>query len=375
MNKGPILSLFEHPLALGSFRNWTRLLLLSQGISPRYWWRVLSVSLITLLASPLRIYERLRYSHLVEQTEINPQPVFIIGHWRTGTTYLHHLLCQDQNFAYVSTFQSLAPELFLMGRRSLKPGLSRIATKFYPTRLIDNIPLVMDAPQEEEFAIANLSPYSFLHAYTLPNQAEEFFNKYVFFQGLTKTERFAWQDVYLNVLKKASIGSSGKPLILKNPANSARIRSLLEIFPQARFIHLVRNPYEVYRSTLQVFDTVLPKAQIQVFERQNIELLVRHVYVKLMRKFLEDRCLIPDGHLVEIRYEDLERAPVEQVEFIYTKLGLPNFQQAEYRFRDYLCANGEYKKNEYQIEEDDIRCVNQYWDFALKTWGYPRIEK
>lgn len=370
MDADRLLSLLEHPMILGSFRNWIRLLLSSQGVSNRYWWRVISVSLITLLSSPLRLYERLRFSRLVEQTDIDPQPVFIVGHWRTGTTYLHQLMCQDKNFGYVTTFQSLAPGMFLTGDHFLKPWMARISTSLHPTRLIDNVPLLMDAPQEDEFAIANMSPYSFLHAYTLPNQARDLFEKFVFFQGLSETDQQKWRDVFLTILRKATINSSGKPLILKNPANSARIKILLQLFPNARFIHIVRNPYEVYRSTLRVFQTIVPKAQIQAVDFGQIENLVLDVYVKLMQRFLHERNLIPNGQLVEIRFEDLERAPLEQMQLVYDQLGLPGFRFALPKMHEFVSTMSAYQKNEYQVSRKDLIRINESWGFAFKTWGY-----
>ncbi len=369
-----LLSLLEHPLILGSFRNWMRLLLTSQGISKKYWWRVLAVSFLTFLSSPLRVYERIRYSELIDQTVIDAQPVFILGHWRTGTTYLHQLLCQDKNFGYVTTFQSLAPGMFLTGDRFLKPWIAKISTSLHPTRLIDNVPLLMDAPQEDEFAIANMSPYSFLHAYTFPDQARRLFEKYVFFQGLSTIEQQKWQEIFLTILRKATINASGKPLILKNPANSARIKILLQLFPEARFIHIVRNPYEVYRSTLRVFETILPKAQLQVADFEQIKDLVLDVYVALMQRFLDDRNSIPKGHLVEIRYEDLERAPLAQMESIYSQLHIPGFLGALPNIQAFTKSNSAYRKNQYLVNQEEMKRVNQRWEFAFETWGYEQLE-
>ena len=374
MHTDDLASILEHPLALGSFRNWIRLILTSNGFSRQYLGRILSVSLLTLLASPLRVYERMRFSRLIVQTQIDPEPIFIVGHWRTGTTHLHHLICQDDRYGYVSTFQALAPDLYLVGRNSLKPVIAKIAKRFHPTRLIDNIPLSMDAPQEEEFAIANLSPYSFLHAYTLPQQALYLFEKYVLLQNLSNAELSDWRDTFLSILKKASISSSIKPLVLKNPVNSGRIGTLLNLFPKARFIHIVRNPYNVFRSTMGAFQTVLPKAQIQQISTNQIADLVITVYTRLMKKYLQDRRLIPIGNLVEIRFEDLELEPMTQIHNIYDSLNLPGFQRAERNMREYLNSISNYQKNGYKLNKDDIDCVNHHWEFAFRNWGYEQID-
>jgi hypothetical protein len=175
MTQAHRLSSIEHPLALGSFRSWLRLLRDSNGIDREFWLRALSISLSTFLTSSLRLYERIRYDRAVKSTAIHPSPIFIVGHWRTGTTHLHNLMCQDSNLGYVSTFQTIAPGFCLVGGTAIKSLLAKMAKKAHPTRLIDNIPLSFDAPQEEDFAIANMSPYSFLHLFTFPRQAPYFF--------------------------------------------------------------------------------------------------------------------------------------------------------------------------------------------------------
>ena len=109
MTQPDLLSHFEHPLALGSLRNWLRLLRQSDGVEARYAVRLLVVSSLALLTSPLRLWEQLRYGRELARTGTHPSPIFITGHWRTGTTYLHQLLCQDTNLGYVSTFQAMAP--------------------------------------------------------------------------------------------------------------------------------------------------------------------------------------------------------------------------------------------------------------------------
>ena len=35
---------------------------------------------------------------------------------------------------------------------------------------------------------------------------------------------------------------SPKRIVLKSPAHTARVRVLLELFPKARFVHIIRDP-------------------------------------------------------------------------------------------------------------------------------------
>jgi hypothetical protein len=93
----------------------------------------------------------------------------------------------------------------------------------------------------------------------------------------------------------------------------------------------------------------------------------------LMRKLLKDRALIPDGHLVEIKYEDLETEPIAQLQKIYDILGLPGFTEAEPCFVSYLDSIAGYQKNIHPEDDLLIEKVNQHWQFALEALGYERL--
>jgi len=364
----------EHPVALGSFRSWMRLLWGRDGIDKAYIPRLLFVSLTTLLTSPLRLWEWIRYGRAIKRTAIHPSPVFIIGHWRSGTTHLHNLMCQDKNLGYVSTFQAMAPGFCMVGDKRIKPALATLAHKRYPTRLIDNIPLTFDAPQEDEFALATMSPYSFVHSFTFPKQAASFFARYVLFDGLSEAVRAKWIRTYLAILRKATLRNGGHRLVTKNCGHSARIRTLLDLFPDAKFIFIHRNPYEVFLSTVHTHKTVIPRSQLQNTDPERIEARVLEFFTQLMQRYLADRSLIPAGNLVEIRYEDLEASPLNQLRSVYEALGLPGYDDAEQDFRLYIDSVSDYKKNAYEMNDDIVAKVNEHWQVAFDEWGYERLE-
>ena len=361
----------EHPVALGSFRSWLRLLRASGGIDSRFLLRALFVSSSTLLTSPLRFYERIRWKETIERTTIHPSPVFIVGHWRTGTTYLHNLICQDDKLGYVNTFEAMAPGFCIVGEKRVKPLLARIMQATHPTRVIDSVPLSMDAPQEEEFAIANMSPHSFLHAFTYPWRATDFFERCVLLRDLSERNLAEWKTAYLVILRKATHRLGGKRLVLKNPANSGRIRKVRELFPDAKFIHMVRNPYDVFLSTMWLHKMVLPRSQLQTIDLDQIEAHVLRSYTRLLQAYLVDKASIPAGNLVEIRFEDLEADPLAELRLVYERLDLPGFPAAEPALRAYISSIADYRKNRYELDAETIAKVNTQWRFAFDEWGYP----
>ncbi|HEY48579.1 MAG TPA: sulfotransferase [Dehalococcoidia bacterium] len=368
--------IFEHPLAFGSFRNWLRLLWDNKDIDRKFIPRALIVALSTLSTSPLKIYESLRYSRKVKNTAIHPSPIFIIGHWRTGTTHLHNLLCQDRNHGYVSTFQAFAPGLCLVGERFIKRPFNKLAQKMHPTREIDNIPLSLDNPEEEDLAVACMLPYSYLHMYTFPRRARHYYETYItFFENLPEPTIARWKKAYLTMLRKATLEAGGKQLVIKNCADSARIKMLLELFPEAKFIHIYRNPYDVFRSTKHLYRVVLERSQLQEIGLDVLEDWVLLFYAQLMQKFLADKVLIPEGNLVEVKYEELDKEPLAQLRKIYETLSLPGFDEAEPAFRAYLDSIAGYQKLSHKtVDTAAIEKINERWGFVFDALGYERLE-
>jgi len=363
----------EHPAALGSFRSWKRLLRACDGIDRRYRSRAAFVTCTTLLTSPLRALECLRHGRRIRNTSIHPSPVIIVGHWRSGTTHLHNLLFQDENLGSLTTFQALAPGFCLIGCGVIKRLISRFAAKHYPTRLIDSIPLDMDAPQEDEFGLANLSEHAYIHAFSFPRQASAVFDRSVLLEGLSEAQRARWTDTYLHLLRKTTLATGGKRLLIKNCAHSARIPLLLEQFPDARFIHIHRNPYKVFLSTRHMLNTVFLRSQLQEVDPDQLDRFILNTYVRLMERFLEDRPRIPDGHIIDVRFDALQQKPMETIRVIYQRLGLPGFEEAAPRIREYLDSVSDYKKNPYALDAETIEQVNRHWGFAFEQWGYERL--
>lgn len=368
--------LFEHPFIFGSFRSWLKVLWANRGIERKFIPRVLFVTLVSLSTSPLRIYESLRFGRTVRRTAVHPSPIFIIGHWRSGTTHLHNILVRDKNLGCVSMWQAFAPGLCLIDERVLKNPFNRVAKKMHPTREIDNIPLSLDNPEEEDLAIANMSPYSYLHMYSFPRRATYFFERYVtYFDNLPESIISQWRGIYLTILRKATLKAGGKQLVIKNCADSARIKPLLELFPNAKFIHIYRNPYNIFRSTQHLYRVVMERAQLQEVGQNEHENWVLLFYSQLMQKLLADKALIPAGNLVEVKYEDLDKEPIAQLRKIYETLGLPGFAEAEPAFRAYLDSIAGYQKLAHRTLDDNaIAKINSNWQFAFDALGYKHIE-
>jgi hypothetical protein len=345
-----------------------RLSLYVTAIHPSYAPRALLVLATSVASVPLRMWESIRWGKQIRQVRIDLAPVFVIGHWRSGTTHLHNLMSQDPALAYVSMYQAMAPNCSLVAERWLKPLLARIVPANRP---MDNMTWPVDAPQEDEIPLAKLTPYSFYLRALFPRQSPHLFRKYVLLQGAPASVGAELKRKYYRLLQVATLRAGGKRLVLKNPVNTARLRMLLDLFPDAKFIHVYRCPYDVFASTSHLYDRMLPITTLQRIRRADNPDVILTVYADMMRRFFADRPLVPAGNLVEVRFEDLERDPLGEMKRVYSRLNLPGYEESEPAFQSYLASQRTYQKNRLQLSADERRDIDERWAFAFAALGYP----
>ena len=369
MSSGRITTRIVHPYALNSLALWLDALRQYGGIAPRYLVKAIVSTVLSMMTSPLRLAERVFFKARVDSTSITEPPVFILGHWRTGTTFLHDLMVQDKETGYVSLFQTIAPESFFVGQKTLQPLAALGAPK---TRPMDNVVLRMGGPQEEEFGMANSCGLSFYVGWFFPKSMERLFDRYALLEGLSEGELAEWRHSYLYLLKAATRQYGGKRLVLKNPVNTCRIGAILELFPDAKFVHICRDPFEVFKSSLRLYRSVLDLVSLQTIDDDRIEEYVLKFYRQMMQQYLGDRDKIPAGNLVEVRYENLDENPVREIERIYEELALPGWDGSREEVAAYARAKESYTKNEFRISAAEIETVEKHWKFAIEAWGYQR---
>jgi hypothetical protein len=235
---------------------------------------------------------------------------------------------------------------------------------------MDEIKVEMDGPYEDEAALAVLYPWSFFHCLHFPRNAEEQYLKSIHFYEMTSDEKNKWKTTYQQFIKTITLANHGKRLLSKNPPNTARITALLELFPEANFIHIYRNPYKVYLSTKKMRQNVLDKLALQKASQEDIEQQVINNYIRLMSSYFEQQKKIQKDKLVEIQYEDLVTNPIEQVKKIYSTFKLPNFEDALPKMKKYLEKQSDYKTNVYAIDDKIVQHVNKNWKFTIDRWKY-----
>lgn len=369
MTEGQHRSDLRSPLAVNSLRHYYRL---RRELGPEDQDRKglhRHIIASSLFWSPLRTLERVLIDPRVDKVRIDQPPIFIIGHWRTGTTHLHNLMSLDPGLAYVTTFQTLAPECCVTGRYTLRPIM---ALNMPATRPMDNVALGIDLPQEEEFSLCNVTLCSMYNGFYFPRSLDRLFDRYVLFDGTSPAEIDEWQTVYTRVLKKATYVARGKRLVLKNPVNTARIPQLLGLFPGAKFIHIHRNPYEIFQSTNKLFRSVIDQVGMQSILTETIRAHVVRFFREMMTRYIETAPQAPQGDLVEVAYADLIANPVSEVARIYHELNLEGLDVTLPLAREYASKHRSYEPNRFALAADDADLIEREWGFAIDHWGYTR---
>jgi omega-hydroxy-beta-dihydromenaquinone-9 sulfotransferase len=339
------------------------------AIHPRYLLRLGLVLGSSVLSAPLRVWEQLRYGRAIARVRLEEPPIFIVGHWRSGTTHLHNLMSQDPALGYVSMYQAMVPNASLVGGRWLKALLTRLVPLKRP---MDNMVWPMDAPQEEEIPLAKLMPQSFYTRFLFPRKAGYLFKKYVLLEPASPRFTREFNRKYRQLLQVATWHAGGRRLVLKNPVNTARIRLLLELFPDAKFIHAYRSPYDVFSSTRHLHRKMLPLTTLQNIADDDKGEAVLSLYEQMMRRFFADRALIPEGNFTAVRFEDLERDPLGELRRVYEALDLPGHETAEPAFQAYVARQKDYRKNRLELTSDERQRIEGRWAFAFEALGYAR---
>lgn len=353
------------PLSGSSLRLFFRLLR-TYHVDRQHYPKVVFTFLLLLVATPFQWIDRLFFARRIGHYRLEEPPLFILGHWRSGTTLLHNLLALDPAAGFVTTYHAVFPH-------NLKSAwlFGTFMRIFMPRhRPGDQLELAVHLPQEDEYALSNLTHRSYYHFFYFPWAYEDFYDRYVRFAKLSQAERENWRNVYRNLVVRAAIDRGGKRMVLKNPINTGRIPMLLEIFPDARFVFLVRNPVEVYLSSVKFFTQLFPTLNLGDFSRAQIREMVLNTCEKLLRDYLAHHRLIPKKNLLEIRYEQLLADPLHQLARIYDAFGMRGYQQIAPSFSSYLDSQTERNSRAYRIYRTELDRVVDRLGFAMDLWNY-----
>jgi omega-hydroxy-beta-dihydromenaquinone-9 sulfotransferase len=323
-------------------------------------------SVVTLGNMVLKWFQNGLHGHRVRETELVDAPVFVVGHWRTGTTLLHELLVLNPRHTFPTTLQCLSPCHHLISEDFLK----RYASFLVPShRPMDNMATGWDRPQEDEFALCLMglpSPYADV---AFPNRPPMFPGS-LDLSGLTPSQLATWKRRFRRFLQELTYRDPRR-LVLKSPPHTARIPVLLEMFPKAKFVHIVRDPRVVIPSTVNLWKSMAKKHGLQTLRdesriREKVWREFRTVYDRLE----EAKPLIPAGQFHELRYEELVKNPLGEVRRVYEGVGLDGWGDAEPRIEQYFRDTAGYETNKYQLGDMERAEIEGRCGDVIRRYGY-----
>lgn len=358
---------WNHPLFGADFLTLMRLLTRHGPLPPRVWPLAAACVAASLGRAPFSLLETILVKADLDRHVDHPPPVIIVGHWRSGTTHLFNLLSRDPAFAWPDPFASGLPWDFLLLGRWFRPLLQRALPK---DRYIDRVKVTPEMPQEDEIGLAAMQTLSYYHGIYFPLHFGAEYRRGVFLDGVDQKTLRRWLRRFRFYHDKLLLARPGCTLLIKNPVYTARVALLRALWPDARFVHIVRNPYLVYRSTSRFYRTLLAKLALQPYMPDIAEQAILEGYPRMMARLAADTADLPPERLVTLRFEDLEQAPLEQLERIYRQLELPGFVAARPRFAAYLETVSGYQKNLHDFSADCVARVDRHWSAEVRALGY-----
>lgn len=333
--------------------------------------KVLLITLVILILSPFSLLERFRYHPRIRRIEIEYPPIFILGHFRSGTTHLQELFIKDKRLTYPNALDTVFPHHNIGSEFILRPVLKRVLPDKRP---MDNMRFGWEAPNEHDWTMTNLcllSPYS--GAY-FPNHLPNY-QKYFSFKDASVSERSRFSTFLTFFLKKITYKYGQKSIVMKSPPDTARLKLLAEIFPEAKFVHIYRNPYEVYYSTVKLY---LSAQEIYPLHRdkRDIPEFIFGSYNLMHENLYHDIPTISQDNFIEISYEELVKDRVGVMQQIYDKFNLPDFEEVKPRLQEYIDSLQTYMVDDYsKIPDTEKQEIYKRWKYTIEKWGYEKPQQ
>lgn len=358
---------FWHGMRFGTF--WHLLVNGRFGLSAGQIWQLPVILCIALLNSVLRPVQHLVFGRKLARTALAGAPIFIVGHWRSGTTLLHELMMLDPRFTAPTTYQCMCPNHFLL----TSSYADKVQFLLPGQRPMDGMQIAWQKPQEDEFALMNMghpSPYSdlaFPHAVPVwPGSLS--------LKGLSSAQLDAWKGALDVFLKRVTL-QDARTIVVKSPTHTARLKALLEIYPKAKFIFIHRDPEAVYASTVKLWGALEEAHGLQGVNEAGLAEKVLADFEDMFTAFNQDCRDVPAGQFTSVSYEELVADPVGSMQKIYQQLDLGGFDTVLPAIEDYFAERENYRADSYSLDEHVREEIARRWGPHLRQLDAVLAEK
>eukprot|EP00943_MAST-04B_sp_MAST-4B-sp1_P006016 g6016.t1 len=346
-----------------------------------YWPRILFITLMSVNNSIVSCVEHYVYGKAIQRQKLNDRPVFILGHPRTGTTHLFNILSLDTKFAYTNTFQAGFPSGFLMLER-FKKYLKNVVDDKRP---MDNMALTLDSPQEDELGVNVLSRGTSYYQPIVFMKNEKEYRDYINFEnGSSDYERELWLQSFLFLMKKVTLKHTktwdgkgeSKPLLIKSPVHTGRVKLLYQLFPNAKFIYIHRNPYDVFLSAARMADTAYWYSYLNTPTNEEVIEFIVWQYRNLYENYVRDREILPKENLYELSFDELNDDALKKMADIYSHFKWDDFVTSgmETRVKKYLKSLQGYQRStkSRNLTEEQREMIQSMWGDSFDQFNYAK---
>ncbi len=334
------------------------------------WPQVLAALGLSLVLLPVAAIEKAVYKKRIEAAEPKEAPVFILGHWRSGTTYLMNLMALDPQFSFFDMASTFTFPVFLTMRRPIEFLYKSLFTGHRP---MDNMTWDLHSAQEEVMALGTINPDAVTHMMAFPFHVDAY-TETALMEDQPEPRQTRWKESYEYLIKKLNFANPGKRPLTKSPDNTAKVQLLREIYPDAKFIHIYRDPYRVVNSTIHMFNTLFAQYSLQGLPcedmKEYVESKVVNLYKGLYNSYFRDMEEIPPENLIEVRYEDFVKDPVSYLEKCYAHLNIRNFEAVRSTLEEYVRGQKDYQVNKLKMDQELRERINRDLKFFFDRYGY-----
>ncbi len=354
-----------------TLRAWLKLL--HRGgyrVAPVRWGMALIITVLAVTVnSPWAFLQRILYGKKIRGVKLPGPPIFIVGHWRSGTTLLHEYMIRDPRYNFSDTYACYTPEHFIVSRFALRPLAALLMPKKRP---IDNMEAGFDRPQEDEFALVAMglpSPYRNL---IFPNNKPAIDTEYLTLRSISEEDKKRWLDGLDYFVKALTYLSPDKQMVLKSPPHTGRIAVLLERYPDAKFVHIHRNPYSIFPSTHNLWMRLSRDEGAQRPGGKGMDDYIFDSLNAMYDAFEEDVKLLKPDQYCEVAYKELTARPMESLEKIYRDLNLGGFENVRPIFEAFAATQKAYKKNKFEMAPELKEKIARRWHRYFERYGYEK---
>jgi hypothetical protein len=280
-------------------------------------------------------------------------------------------MASDQRFGVLTNYDALLPNVNLLLGKRMQPFFQRIINilKIKNPFFNNSIVNLDESAEEDDYLMNKASAYSAYWGLVFPKRWKEWLNGS---QQMSDPEYTSgWKKEYRKMMQYATFRNKGRQLVLKSPPNTERIKVLVELFPQAKFIYISRNPFHLFYSMRNMWtNAILKYYSLQKISNDELEEIIFDHFEYLVEQYEKDKHLVPTGNLIETSYEELKADSFNTIKNIYHKLNLPDFEFSAADLITQIERESDYQNFHYQFSDDTINRIKERWEKYILQGNY-----